>query len=140
MLRLILIFLLYWMTTGVTLAQDTTLQLSTHIFDNRQVLELATLPGWVFQSGHNPTWAKPGLNTAVWLKRSPSDLSAKDADAAGKAEGWFRLRIRLDSTFKGIPLGVRNRAYAATDVYINGQLVASFGSTGTIDKLLSAGH
>ncbi|GAB3953435.1 hypothetical protein GCM10028805_37140 [Spirosoma harenae] len=90
--------------------------------------------GWVYAPGHNPDWAKPTFKTKNWRRFKPAELSIKEADKNGKVDGWFRLRIRLDSTWKGIALGLRNGSWAATEVYIDGQRVASFGNTGTNGK------
>lgn len=117
-----------WTTSS--LAQDTTLTLTSSLLDADQHLDLATSPGWVFKAGHNSHWATPSLNTAGWTHRRPADLSANDADPAGRAEGWFRLRLRLDSTFQGMPLGIYNYSWAAADLYIDGRLLTSFGHTG----------
>ncbi len=128
--RLLLICLLLYSSLRPALAQDTTIVLSTSMFTDRHTIPLPALAGWVYKAGHDTAWARQNLNTAGWVKRDPGSFSATDADAAGKAEGWFRLRIRLDSTFNGLPLGVGSGSWAASEVYVNGQWAASFGSTG----------
>ena len=45
-------------------------------------------------------------------------------------EGWFRLRFRLNNTFLNFLMGISSNRFAASDVYIDGQQVASFGNTG----------
>ncbi|GAB2553609.1 hybrid sensor histidine kinase/response regulator transcription factor [Spirosoma areae] len=133
-MRSLFTVLLFGLSLPHTLAQDTTLVLSTRMFDQYHLINLSTLKGWVYRPGHNPTWANPTLNTAGWLNKTPAELSAKDANPAGKAEGWFRSRIRLDSTFTGLPVGLANITWAAIDVYVNGQWLISFGRTGTNEK------
>jgi signal transduction histidine kinase/DNA-binding response OmpR family regulator len=133
-MKALLTVLLFGFSLLPTLAQDTTLVLSTRMFGPYHQINLSALKGWIYQPGHNPTWASPTLHTAGWLHKSPAELSARDANFAGKAEGWFRSRIRLDSTFTGIPVGLANVSWAAMDVYVNGQWVLSFGQTGARDK------
>ncbi|WP_227686845.1 ATP-binding protein [Spirosoma arboris] len=118
-----------WLCLSPVCAQDTTL-----VLDTAQLINLSRLDGWVYAPGHNPDWAKPTVNSGNWRRFKPADLSIKDADKNGKVEGWFRLNIRLDSTWEGMDLGVRNGTWAATDVYIDGQWVASFGNTGINGK------
>ena len=100
------------------------------MFDANQLLNLTTARGWVYKAGHQPDWANPALNTVGWIQRNPSTFSAEDADASGRAEGWFRLNIRLDPLLKNWPLTLQKSSWAAVDVYLDGRLLHSFGSTG----------
>ncbi len=116
------------------LAQDTTLVLNTGMFSPGQIISLATLPGWVYQPGPAPNGADSTLSTVGWQKRKPSDLSVNDATKMGRVEGWFRLRLRLDSSFNGLPVAFLKGNRAAADLYVNGQWLASFGQTGLHQK------
>ncbi|WP_229254075.1 sensor histidine kinase [Dyadobacter sp. NIV53] len=113
------------------LAQDTTLTLTTKMFNSDQLINLSAMQGWVFKAGHNPDWAKSNTNSANWRSFKPVDISAKDADKNGRFEGWFRLKLRLDSTFNGMSLQAQNGSWVATEVYVDGRRLASFGNTGT---------
>jgi signal transduction histidine kinase len=101
------------------------------MFDQRQLILLAPLEGWVFKRGNDPTWAGEGIPTTDWIKFKPTELSSKLADKNGRAEGWFRLRFKLDNDLSGLGLGIRRGCWAATDIFLDGTLVATFGNLGT---------
>jgi two-component system NtrC family sensor kinase len=65
---------------------------------------------------------------------SPEKLSAKNADKNGRAEGWFRLKIKIGNTFADGRLGLKSTWWAAEDIYVDGQLVTSYGNTGLNGK------
>jgi signal transduction histidine kinase len=104
------------------------------MFNSSQLINLSRINGWIYAKGNNPAWARPTITSDNWSAFKPADLSVKDADQNGKVEGWFRLKFKLDSTWEGMNLGLANGSWAATDVYIDGRLVASFGNTGTNGK------
>jgi two-component system NtrC family sensor kinase len=70
------------------------------------------------------------LNVTGWKKLNPTEINAGIEDVSGRIEGWFRVKIKLDESFNGIPLAISRDLWVATDVYINGKLVHSFGDTG----------
>ncbi len=49
-------------------------------------------------------------------------------------EGWFRIKIKLDSALDKHQFGLKWKAFAAADIYINGTLFTSFGNTGLNGK------
>jgi len=95
---------------------------------------LAPLDGWVFKQGSDTAWAAKDINTSGWKKLRPADISAKYADKNGKAEGWFRMKIKLDKTLAGQQLGLRWISWAAADIYIDGKRLLSYGNTGQNGK------
>jgi two-component system, NtrC family, sensor kinase len=112
-------------------AQDDVTWLDTTLFDpNFHSIPLSNLENWMYKAGNNPSWAAKDVDMVDWIRLNPAQLTIKNAGEDGRVEGWFRLKIRLDRSFQGIPVGIHANRYAATDVYIDGQLVASFGSTG----------
>jgi hypothetical protein len=116
-------------------AQDTALSLSTNMFDktNEQIF-LGSKDRWIFKQGNDTAWAKKDLDTKGWSKLKPIELSAKLADKNGRAEGWFRIKINLDSSFLNIPIGFTVDSWAAIDLYVDGRLLSSFGNTGINGK------
>jgi signal transduction histidine kinase len=112
------------------LAQENITTLSPDQFRSHQRIILAPLDGWVFHKGHNPDWANPDFNTNDWSQLNPTALNPEMADDSGRIEGWYRIRIKLENSFKGMPLAISRQLWAATDVYIDGELVHSFGNTG----------
>jgi len=119
----------------VGMAQDKTVTVTPAMFDkiNDEVV-LSTSDGWLFKQGNDTAWAKKDMNTNGWKKFKPADFSEKYADKNGKAEGWFRIKIRLDETLDKQQLGLRWVSSAAADIYIDGARFASFGNTGENGK------
>ena len=116
-------------------AQDSVTLLDTTLFDsNFHSIALSNLGDWMYKAGNNPSWAAKDVDMVDWIRLNPAQLTIKNAAEDGRVEGWFRLKIKLDRSFQDMPIGIQANRYAATDVYIDGQLVASFGSTGAGGK------
>jgi two-component system, NtrC family, sensor kinase len=113
------------------LAQDSATIISASDFDKAsdQVF-LAKMNGWFFREGNNTAWANEDVEISGWKKMKPIELSAKYADKNGRMEGWFRIKIRISPDIKKIPLGIKISSWAASDLYVNGNFISSFGSTG----------
>jgi len=113
-------------------AQDTTLLLSPAMFGKTTgQIFIAAKDGWFFKEGNDTAWARKDIDVTGWKKMKPTELSAKLADKNGKVEGWFRIKIKLDESFKSIPLGLNIGSWAASDVYLDGQWLGSTGNTGS---------
>jgi hypothetical protein len=123
-----LLFLFFAFQFGM--AQDSLVILSAKIYNNKQVILLSPMDEWLFKPGNDLSWANKDLEDRDWKRMNPTGLSARYADKTGRAEGWFRLKFQLDSSFHDIPIGVRRGTWAATDIYIDGNFLASFGNTG----------
>ncbi len=120
---------------GFCRAQDSTVVLSASMFDNYfQVIPLTAKDGWIFKEGNDTSWANKDISTEDWKKFNPPQLNIKNADKNGKAEGWFRIRFRLDSSFQNMPVGIQMGRWAAADVYIDGHHIVSAGNTGLNGK------
>lgn len=122
--------LLFFAAVQPLVAGDTVLVLSANMSDARQQISLAPLDGWLFKPGHDPSWANDGIDLRDWKRMKPTGLTSSMADADGRVEGWFRVRVKLDSSFAGKQLGVSRNLWAATDLYVDGKLIASYGNTG----------
>jgi signal transduction histidine kinase len=110
--------------------QNNRVVLTADMFQSHQRIKLAPLDGWLFQKGNNPEWASPEIDISDWQSLKPLDLSKNMEDENGRIEGWFRLVFKLDSSLQDIPLSISRNLWAATDIYLNGELVHSFGDTG----------
>ena len=89
------------------------------------------MDGWFFKTGNDTVWKENDINLEGWKKLRPDQLSSKYVDKDGRLEGWFRIKLRLDSSFNSHLVGFRIVSWAASDVYINGNHIASFGNTGS---------
>ena len=135
MKRKLFFSILFLLLISFCRAQDSTVVLSASMFDKYfQIIPLTATDGWIFKEGNDTNWAKKDISTAGWKKLNPTELSIKNADKNGKAEGWFRIRLRLDSSFQNLPVGIQMGRWAATDVFIDGQHTVSSGSTGLNGK------
>lgn len=124
-----IVFLAFLSIAHLSHGQETT-TISTQLFEHHQQIYLAPLDGWLFHEGNDPAWADPDFDLQGWKKFKPLELSTTLEDEEGRVEGWFRLRLKLDSSLANIPLGISRQLWSATDVFIDGKLIQSFGNTG----------
>ena len=117
------------------MAQDSVITISPSMFDKEsdQVF-IAAINGWIFKEGNDTNWAKKDTDIRSWKKLKPTELSAKYADKNGRVECWFRIKIKLDSIEGNKPFGIKLSTWAASDVYIDGELTLSVGNTGVDGK------
>ena len=110
------------------------LLITKEMLGKNELLVLDEKDGWMFRPGNDSTWAKKDLNMSGWQKFNPTQLSVKNADQSGRAEGWFRLKIRVDTSLRNFPLYIEKDSWDAAEVYINGRLIQTFGRMGpTLD-------
>jgi two-component system NtrC family sensor kinase len=116
-------------------AQDTTVVLNTSMFDkDLQTIFLTQLNGWIFKQGNDTNWIKTEIDTTGWIKMNPTQFTIKNADKNGRLEGWLRMRFKLNSSFENMRIGIQTWRWAATDVYIDGNYITSYGNTGLNGK------
>ena len=97
-------------------------------------ISLADMNGWIFKQGDDLAWAEKDINTTGWEKTRPTQLSDEMVDKNGKLEGWFRIKIKLDTSFKDVPLDLDMEVWGASEIYADGKLLTAFGSTGANGK------
>jgi signal transduction histidine kinase len=111
--------------------QDTTINVTPGMLHPvEKIIRLGDIYGWLFKTGNDSTWAKKYLNTTGWKKMRPSELLTQMPDKNGKLECWFRIKFRLDTSFGNMSLYLVTAVWGATDVYVDEELLASFGNTG----------
>ena len=113
--------------TGMASIKDTVLIIGTEHYNRNEIIFLWEMDGWLFKAGNNQEWANPDLDTDDWTSLRPVDLTFDHADEKGKIEGWFRTKIKLDSTLEDTPLSWSVSTLGAVDLYIDGRLQHSFG-------------
>jgi two-component system NtrC family sensor kinase len=137
-----IVLLLLW--PAATMAQDTITNITPGVFDDNGQYFIVKADGWLFKPGSDTAWARKDIDTKNWQKMSPGELSAKNADKNGRAEGWFRLKIKIGNTFTDGRLGIKSAWWAAEDIYVDGQLITCYGNTGVNGKPFresrAAGH
>ena len=110
-------------------AQDTTIIISPGMAVSHSI-PLGNIDGWIFRQGSGGALEKKDIGITGWKKMKPSELSEKRADKNGRLEGWFRIKIELDTAFRDTALEVQMNTWAASEVYVDRNLLYTFGNTG----------
>ena len=112
-------------------AQDSTIVLKASMLDKfTDQINLSTLNGWIFKHESDTGFSKININTTGWEHLKPSELNSKYADKNGRVEGWFRIKIKFDSSFLNQQIGFDFPNWAATKLYVDGKFIASRGNMG----------
>jgi len=101
-----------------------------------QVFHLDSIPaqkgvvlnkGWKFHAGDDPQWAKVGYDDATWQPVDPT-LRLHNLPIVKKAGiGWFRLKMKVDSSLLNERLAMDLTTQGASEIYLNGELIYRFG-------------
>ena len=81
-----------------------------------------------------PTGLSRKLSTGGWIKMNETVDLKKYADKNGRVEGWFRVKVRFDSSLLHKKLWIDFANWVATQFYIDGKLKATRGNTGDNGK------
>ncbi len=128
--RCLLFLFIFQAFTLKSSAQQEVVVLSAGLFQSHQRIFLAPLDGWIFKQGHDPNWANPDIDLSGWQTMNPTALNPEMEDEDGRIEGWFRINIRLNESLQNIPFYLSRSLWAATDIYLDGKLLHSFGDAG----------
>lgn len=122
-------------------AQNSIINITAEKFNKEyDSYSLGDVDGWVFHQGNDSNWAKENIDLSDWKKLKPTEISIKYADENGRAEGWFRTKIKLDNSLGNNLFGVNLGTWAASDLYVNGKLITSNGHTGIDGKPFKEGN
>jgi hypothetical protein len=91
---------------------------------------IAKMDGWLFKEGNNIDWSKQDIDITGWKKFKPMIYPYKTQINPVRQKDGFAIRMRFDSAFKNTPLSIMFNSWAASDLYINGSFIQSFGNTG----------
>ena len=115
----ITLFLLF--TTQLCPAQDSTIVLSANMLQTfSDQIALSQLNGWIFNQGNDSGAAGIHIDTTGWIHLKPAELSSKYADKTGRVEGWFRIKIKIDSSLLNRQVAFDFPSWAATELFIEG--------------------
>ena len=129
-----LLFSMVCITTGFgqnTKTQDSVVTISNQDAQNRHLYYFNSETPWLYHNGTNNAWSQPNIDLEGWKKLSPKDLNETYADKNGIIEGWFRIKIKLDDSFKNEPLRLRYSGMAAAEVFVDGKLYGTYGNLGS---------
>jgi sensor histidine kinase YesM len=84
--------------------------------------------GWKFHAGDDPKWAKVGYDDATWQPVDPT-LGLHNLPIVKKAGiGWFRLKMKVDSSLLNERLAMELTTQGASEIYLDGALIYRFGT------------
>ncbi len=127
------ILFFFLLCSDTCFSQDSPVLITPSMLKNHELL-IGEMAGWLFKEGHSALSIDKKLDVRSWRKIKPTELSSRFADKNGKVEGWFRLKVKLDTTFKHQTLAFCKGNWAASDLYLDGKLIQSFGNTGANGK------
>ena len=87
--------------------------------------------GWKYQPGDDPGWARADLDDSTWPSLPSTAFTVANLPASGwTGLGWFRLRVRVAPGAVGHPIGLALQHWGASEIYLDGRLLARFGTVG----------
>ena len=90
---------------------------------------------WRWQFGDSAVWATPQYNHTQWDTINLSAPIATQSQLLKSKIAWFRLLISVDSSACYRPIGLLVKQAGASEVYLDGTLIAKFGKVSTDSSL-----
>jgi len=87
--------------------------------------------GWQYHAGDDPRWADPTFDDSQWEPLSTLLVRDHLPKDGWPGQGWFRLRLEVDSGLVGQPLRFTINHLGASEVYLDGDRKWIFGKVGT---------
>lgn len=83
---------------------------------------------WKYRAGDDPAWASTEFDDSSWDQIEGTKFNPHSLPQSGwNGRGWFRLRFNLDEKLAGKNLALIMTHGGASEVYLDGKLLASFG-------------
>jgi len=82
---------------------------------------------WKYHKGDDMKWAEPELDTKDWSYVNPLLALSDLPEGTFEKTGWFRLRIEIDTLIVNTTLALLMNQHGASEIYVDGTLVKSFG-------------
>ncbi|HEY4196649.1 MAG TPA: ATP-binding protein [Mucilaginibacter sp.] len=83
--------------------------------------------GWRFHAGDDQQWADPALQDKTWQPVDPSVDISQFHELQDAGIGWIRVHVWVDSSLGNRTLAFRVNQYLASEIYLNGILIARNG-------------
>jgi len=116
----------------ISIAQSQTEEINFLSADSLQKHERVRPVIWKYHPGDNKEWANPAFDDSAW-ETVRTDLEPGSLPENGwKGIGWFRAHFHIDSTLWYQPLGLSVRQAGASEVYLDGVLICTFGEVGLV--------
>jgi len=126
MIQVFLSIMIFGILVGFTSAQDTSILLREHMFEEDRSLDLSSFNGWSFKAGHDPDYALPRLDTRDWIAVKPDTLTFAQVSSDGVLNGWLRLRFRPDSAAVSNIKALHINNWAPMSIYLDGRLILQY--------------
>ncbi|GAB2472718.1 hypothetical protein GCM10011375_27410 [Hymenobacter qilianensis] len=94
--------------------------------------------GWKFQAGDDEQWAQPDFDDQNWQPINPTLPPRQLPQVEQAGIGWLRLRFQVSPELQRKALILSISQYAASEVYLNGQLLRQYGVVSSIPVLVQA--
>lgn len=89
---------------------------------------------WKYSEGDDLARAQKAFDDSSW-KEAESQLSfTNHSNTSFNGIAWFRLHFAIDSTVTGRPLAMTVSHLGASEIYLDGKLIKSFGHIGNPDN------
>ena len=87
---------------------------------------------WKYHPGHNLAWADPAFDDSNWeiVKTGKQLHSTHGLPKDWKGAGWFRLHLTVPPELWGRDLGLLYCLAGGAEIFLNGELVHTFGVVG----------
>ncbi len=104
--------------------------LTADSLQNGKSVELDKL-GWKYSPNDDPQFADPQFDDRAWETLHSTAITLDSIPKSGwHGIGWFRLRLQVDPALAHQPLALVMVHYGASEIYLDGKLVQSFGTVG----------
>ncbi|RKD90220.1 ATP-binding protein [Mangrovibacterium diazotrophicum] len=93
---------------------------------------------WSYHAGDDLAWAAKTFDDGSWPLVRSFFYADSLQGTPWKGIGWFRREIKIDSTLYSKRVGFSLRQTAASEIYLNGKLIKSYGQIGndSINEML----
>ena len=89
---------------------------------------------WKYHPGDDTLWAAYYYDDSAWDTLQTTLNLAELPEDQFNGMGWFRLHIQIDSSLRNKTFALTIDQQGASEIYLNGELIASHGTLGNNDK------
>ena len=133
----IILFIFLGGIPAATFAQEDVILLTDTLdqfFSSNKRIRITNQKKWFFKSGSDPQNAISPLDTTEWIRMYPRQMKKGFANEEGILEGWFRTKIKIDSS-SSLTLGSSYidvvTHFSAIEIYLDGKKIHTIGNIGT---------
>ncbi len=109
--------------------------LSLNAFAQHAAFRIDSLPkqgilldkGWKWHAGDNPDFAKADFDDSKWESIDPTRDIYYFPQVRKSSVGWLRIHLDIDSALLNKALAFQIRQTAASEVFLNGKLLKTYG-------------